>query len=165
MRSWVWSLASILHCSELWCSFRCGSVSVLLWLWYRLAVEAPIQPLAWELLYAACAALKKRQKNKKKKKKHFWWISFSVFSYTYQSPRGALPDIRKQQNNFVLSIIILHIIKMFNWPQKIIMFWMCFSVFLTTASVGYILNYLLKEPLLLEMKYLNSSFFLANSAI
>ena len=36
---------------------------VLLWLWYRLAVVAPIQPLAWELPYAAGVALK-RQKTK-----------------------------------------------------------------------------------------------------
>ena len=31
----------------------------LLWLWYRLAAVAQIQPLAWELPYAAGAALKK----------------------------------------------------------------------------------------------------------
>ena len=30
----------------------------LLWLWCRLAAAAPIQPLAWELPYAASAALK-----------------------------------------------------------------------------------------------------------
>ena len=39
----------------------------LLWLWYRLAVVAPIRPLAWEPTYAAGMALK-RQKTKKKKK-------------------------------------------------------------------------------------------------
>ena len=38
---------------------RCGSDLVLPWLWGRLAAMAPIQPLAWELLYAAGAALKK----------------------------------------------------------------------------------------------------------
>ena len=31
-----------------------------LWLWHRPAAAAPIQPLAWELLYAAPAALKSR---------------------------------------------------------------------------------------------------------
>ena len=31
---------------------------VLLWLWYRLTAAAPVQPLAWELLYATRAALK-----------------------------------------------------------------------------------------------------------
>ena len=35
----------------------------LLWLWCRLAVTAPIGPLAWELLYAIGADLK-RQTNK-----------------------------------------------------------------------------------------------------
>ena len=40
----------------------------LLWLWYRPAAAALIQPLAWELLCAAGAALK-RQKNKNKNKK------------------------------------------------------------------------------------------------
>ena len=29
-----------------------------LWLWHRLAAVAPIRPLAWELPYAADAALK-----------------------------------------------------------------------------------------------------------
>ena len=31
----------------------------LLWLWYRPAAVAPIQPLAWELPYAMVVALKK----------------------------------------------------------------------------------------------------------
>ena len=34
----------------------------LLWLWHRLAAAAPIGPLAWELPYAAGAALKRKQK-------------------------------------------------------------------------------------------------------
>ena len=38
----------------------------LLWLWLRPAAVAPIQPLAWELPYAAGMALKKK-KNKRKK--------------------------------------------------------------------------------------------------
>ena len=36
----------------------------LLWLWYSPATKAPIRPLAWEPLYAACAALKSKQKQK-----------------------------------------------------------------------------------------------------
>ena len=40
----------------------CGLDSVLLRLWCRLAAVAPIQPLAWELPYAAGAALKKQKK-------------------------------------------------------------------------------------------------------
>ena len=45
---------------------RHGLDPALPWLWRRLAVAAPIQPLAWEPPYAAGAALKKRQKSKKK---------------------------------------------------------------------------------------------------
>ena len=41
---------------------RHGSDPALLWLWCRPAVAAPVQPLAWELPYAAGAALKKKQK-------------------------------------------------------------------------------------------------------
>ena len=43
---------------------RHGLDPTLLWLWWRPAVAAPIGPLAWELPYAAGAALK-RQTNKK----------------------------------------------------------------------------------------------------
>ena len=35
---------------------------MLLWLWYRQAAAAPIQPLAWEILYAAGAAIKRKKK-------------------------------------------------------------------------------------------------------
>ena len=49
---------------------RRSSDPALLWLWCGPAATAPIQPLAWELLYAAEAAqeMAKRQKNKTKKK-------------------------------------------------------------------------------------------------
>ena len=36
----------------------------LLWLWYRPAATAPIQPLAWEIPYAVDAALIKTKKPK-----------------------------------------------------------------------------------------------------
>ena len=39
---------------------RCGSDLALLWLWYRPAAIAPIQPLAWEAPYAAGAALRRQ---------------------------------------------------------------------------------------------------------
>ena len=48
------------HCSDL----------VLLWLWFRPAVAAPIRPLAWELPYAADAALRSKKKLNKNKTKH-----------------------------------------------------------------------------------------------
>ena len=40
---------------------RCSSAPALLWLWYRPAAAAPIQPLAWELPCAAGAALKRQK--------------------------------------------------------------------------------------------------------
>ena len=42
-------------------SRRCGSDSTLLWLWYRLAAVAAIQPLSWEPPYTSDAALKKKK--------------------------------------------------------------------------------------------------------
>ena len=42
---------------------------VLLWLWHRLVAAAPIQSLAWELLYAAGGDLKRKKKSKNK----FYW--------------------------------------------------------------------------------------------
>ena len=42
---------------------RCGldHMLLLLWLWFRPAVAAWIQPLAWELPYATGAALKSKK--------------------------------------------------------------------------------------------------------
>ena len=45
---------------------RCGSDLVWLWLWYRPAAAAPIQPLAWEPPYAEGVALEKTKKKKRK---------------------------------------------------------------------------------------------------
>ena len=39
-----------------------GSYLALLWLWLRPVAIAPIQPLAWKLLYAAGASLKRQKK-------------------------------------------------------------------------------------------------------
>ena len=47
---------------------RPGSEPKLLWLWCRLAVAAPIRPLAWKLPYATGAALKRPKKKKKKER-------------------------------------------------------------------------------------------------
>ena len=41
---------------------RCSLDRVLLWLWYRLAVTAAIQPLAWKLPYAMGVFLKRQFK-------------------------------------------------------------------------------------------------------
>ena len=48
---------------------RRGLDPVLLWLWYRPAAAALIQPLVWELPYATGAALKRQREKKKKRKK------------------------------------------------------------------------------------------------
>ena len=45
-------------------SHRCGLNLMLLWLWHSPAATAPIQPLAWELSYAAGVALKIQKKKK-----------------------------------------------------------------------------------------------------
>ena len=42
---------------------------MLLWLWCRPAAVAPIQPLAWELLYVVSVALKRQKEGKQKKRK------------------------------------------------------------------------------------------------
>ena len=47
-------------------SGRCGLDPVVWWLWGRPAAAAPFPPLAWELPYAAIAALKRKKKKKKK---------------------------------------------------------------------------------------------------
>ena len=41
----------------------------MLWLWCRTVATAPIQPLAWEIPYAAGVALKSKKKKKKKKRR------------------------------------------------------------------------------------------------
>ena len=46
---------------------RCSSDPELLCLWRRLAVKAPIRPLAWEPPYAAGTALEKAKRQKKGK--------------------------------------------------------------------------------------------------
>ena len=43
---------------------RHSSDPVLLWLWHRPAAASLILPLAWELPYAAGAALKRKKKKK-----------------------------------------------------------------------------------------------------
>ena len=54
-------------CRKLWCvGRRLGLDLVLLWLWHWPAAVAPIQPLAWELPYAAGVALKTKKKKKRK---------------------------------------------------------------------------------------------------
>ena len=63
---------------------RCSSDPTLLWLGRQLAAVALIQPLDWELLYAASAALKSKKRKKPKKKTHILsrhaaWITYPYF--------------------------------------------------------------------------------------
>ena len=54
---------------------RCGLDPELLWLRYRPAATAPIQPLAWKITYATGAALQsKKQKRKEKKQQSPLWV-------------------------------------------------------------------------------------------
>ena len=48
-------------CCELWCRLQTQLTPTLLWLWFWLAATAPIQPLAWKLLYTAGVALKRKK--------------------------------------------------------------------------------------------------------
>ena len=48
---------------------RCGSVPMLLWLWWRPAATAPIRPLAQEPPNAGLEKTKKKRKEKKEKGK------------------------------------------------------------------------------------------------
>ena len=49
---------------------RRGSDPALLWLRYRPAAVAPIQPLAWESPYASGEALKRKKEKKQKNPKN-----------------------------------------------------------------------------------------------
>ena len=46
---------------------RCSLDPPLLWLWCRPAAVAPILPLAWELPYAAGAALKRKKRRRRRR--------------------------------------------------------------------------------------------------
>ena len=61
---WVWRSSIAMSCDI---GHRRGSDPALLWLWYRRAATAPIQPLAWEPPYALGATLKRKRKRKVKK--------------------------------------------------------------------------------------------------
>ena len=85
MRMRVQSLASLIGLSlAVSCGVgsRCGSDLSLLWLWHRAAAVALIQPLAWELPYAAGAALKSKKKKKNSSAPHsIPTIQFMMFPF------------------------------------------------------------------------------------
>ena len=62
---------------------------VLLWLWCRLAAAALIGPLAWELPYAAGAALKGQKKREK---------CLCIYSHIYVNMYTATLENRKENS-------------------------------------------------------------------
>ena len=66
----------------------------LLWLWYRLAAAALIQPLAWELLYVAGAAIERNKKKKKKKEKKRKRILYNDRGQGISSFEGLLHQVK-----------------------------------------------------------------------
>ena len=67
---------------------RQGLDLMLLWLWYRPAAAAVIQPLAWELPYATCATLKRPKKYIKKN------LNYSVLWFVNTDPTVAWRSLR-----------------------------------------------------------------------
>ena len=61
---------------------RCGSDSLLLWLWYRLAAASLIGPLAWELPYVAGAALERKKEKNVCHLNHFMCSSIVLSVFT-----------------------------------------------------------------------------------
>ena len=74
---------------------RHDSDPVLLWLWRRPAVVAPIRPLAWEQPYATRAALK-RKKGKEK-----GVINDSIFKI-------IIKDLRKYKWKILFIYLFIH---------------------------------------------------------
>ena len=62
LTQWVKGYGVAMSCGV---GHRHGLDLALLWLWYRPAAAALIQPLTWEFPYAACAALKRPNKQTK----------------------------------------------------------------------------------------------------
>ena len=76
---------------------RCGADPVLLWLWYRPAATALIQPLALEPPYAADEGLKKQKKKEKKKKIEFVKLeTFELIELRINS--NEIMDVHVKQN-------------------------------------------------------------------
>ena len=71
---------TFMSCGAGW---RHGSDPTLLWLWHRPAAVAPIGPLAWELPYAANAALKGKKKNlyRDLRTTEKLWIGLLAYNY------------------------------------------------------------------------------------
>ena len=77
-----------------------AQIWVLLWLWCRSAAMALIRPLAWELPYAAGAALKK----KKKKKKNIYTYNWVTLLYSRNWPN----IVNQLYFNFIKTVFFLN---------------------------------------------------------
>ena len=83
---------------------RHGLDSVLLWLWWRPAATAPIQPLAWEPPYTSGMALKSRKKKKKEKKKRkVYYTNQSIYPPTEILPERSISEAGQQNTLAGLS--------------------------------------------------------------
>ena len=80
----------------------------MLWLWWRSAARAPIQPLAWEPPYAAGVALK-RQKMKIKNKK--WKKKFLGGLYTFRSNLLHVTLYLMSIMSFLLALLLVFYIQ------------------------------------------------------
>ena len=67
----------------------------LLWLWCRPAAAVLFQPLAWELLYAASAALKSENKNKNRSYRKREWENKKGEMNVYPSHLGIFCRYKK----------------------------------------------------------------------
>ena len=77
----------------------------MLWLWYRLAAIALIQPLAWEPPNAAGAALEKAKRKKKKKKipfrsSHCGSVEMNLISI--HEDKGSIPGLAQGVKDLAL---------------------------------------------------------------
>ena len=78
---------------------RCGSDPSLLWLWYRPAAAAPIQPLAWEFPYTTDVTLKRKEEEK------YFLNLRPITAPHYHKIKGQLLNARCSRDNFWNQIL------------------------------------------------------------
>jgi len=120
MKVWAQSLAS-LSALSIWVAVSCGvgqrygSDPALLWLWLgqQLQLQLKIQPLAWELPYAAGEALKSKNKNKtkqnkqkpkSKQQKNYFNCYLNIILYGFTCILMKYLYINENKYSFVLSV-------------------------------------------------------------